>query len=166
MARRSPAPIIVIFAALAVCPGHTALAFGPLAHRIAGLLAEPELCEAARAEVVALGGAPLAELGVWADTIRSEPEWRRSAPWHYMNVDDPPARNASAALASIRAHPKHVFWPDSFSYTEISPIRLTGHHQVTDSWLAELARRKGSKLATMDEGLAVLWPETAVFIPV
>jgi hypothetical protein len=106
MARRNPVEVIAILAALAA-HSHTALAFGPPAHRIAGLLAEPELCAAARTEVAALGGASLADLGVWADTIRSEPEWRHSAPWHYMNVDDPPTSDAGAALAAIRAfrHP-------------------------------------------------------------
>jgi hypothetical protein len=106
MARRHPIRIIAFFAVLAAY-SQTALAFGPLAHRIAGLLAEPELCSAARTEVAALGGESLADLGVWADTIRSETEWRHSAPWHYMNVDDPPTGGAAAALAAIHAfrHP-------------------------------------------------------------
>ena len=73
---------------------------------------------------------------------------------------------AWAALASIHAHPKHVFWPDNFSYTEVSPTRLTGHRQITDAWLAELARRKGGKLATLDEALFVLWPDVTMLVPV
>ena len=73
---------------------------------------------------------------------------------------------AWAALASIQAHPKHVFWPDNFSYTEISPSRLTGHRQITDAWLAELARRKGGKLVTLDEALYVLWPDVTFLVPV
>jgi hypothetical protein len=107
MARRNPLWIIAVSAVLAVCYARTALAFGPLAHRIAGLLAERELCAEARTEVAALGGESLADLGVWADTIRSEPEWRHSAPWHYMNVDDPRTSDAAAALAAIKAfrHP-------------------------------------------------------------
>jgi hypothetical protein len=95
-------------ALLAAAPAGTALAFGPLAHRIAGLLAEPRLCAAARAEIAALGdGESLADLGLWADSIRSEQEWRRSAPWHYMNIADPSAGGRDAALAAIRGfrHP-------------------------------------------------------------
>ena len=73
---------------------------------------------------------------------------------------------AWASLASIRAHPKHLFWPENFSYTEISPTRLTGHRQITDAWLADLARRKGGKLATLDEALSALWPDSTLLIPV
>lgn len=77
-----------------------AFAFGPDGHRIAGLLAEPRLCASARAEVAALaGGETLAELGVWADTVRDER--RESSPWHYMNIRDP--RPGEDAFAAARA---------------------------------------------------------------
>jgi len=86
--------------------------------------------------------------------------------WHMQQGKDPSAAAAWAALSALHAHPKHRFWPDNFSYTEIAPVRLTGHRQVTDTWLAELARRKGGKLATLDVALSTLWPETVVLIPV
>lgn len=73
---------------------------------------------------------------------------------------------AWGTLNAFQEHPKHIFWPDNFSYTEIDPQRLTGHNQVTDAWLAELAKRKGGKLATLDEPLSALWPESAFLIPV
>jgi hypothetical protein len=73
---------------------------------------------------------------------------------------------AWASLESIRDHPKHLFWPENFSYAEIDPTRLTGHRQITDAWLAELARRKGGKLATLDEALSALWPDSTLLIPV
>lgn len=85
---------------------------------------------------------------------------------HVMHAADRSARAAWAALAAVRAHPRHAFWAENFSYTEISRIRLTGHRQITDAWLAELARRKGGKLATLDGALAVLHPEIVVLIPV
>lgn len=76
-------------------------AFGPDGHRIAGLLAEPRLCPAARSAVATLGqGESLAEIGVWADTARDQPGWRQSAPWHYLNVADP---SRGADLAAARA---------------------------------------------------------------
>jgi len=83
----------------------TASAFGPLGHRIAGMLAQPALCAAARDEVAQLGdGESLAELGLWADKIRGISGWAGSAPWHYMNVDerDSVRGDAVAALAAIR----------------------------------------------------------------
>jgi toxin-antitoxin system PIN domain toxin len=85
---------------------------------------------------------------------------------HMMSTADKSAEAAWRTLGAYRAHPRHVFWPDNFSYTEISPTRITGHRQITDSWLAELARRKGGKLATLDEALSALWPEVTMLIPV
>ena len=85
---------------------------------------------------------------------------------HMQQTRDKSTSAAWAALASIHAHPKHVFWPDNFSYTDISPTRLTGHRQITDAWLSELARRKGGKLATLDEALFVLWPDVTFLITV
>lgn len=64
-------------------------AYGPAGHAIAGDAAEALLCDTARERVAALAdGASLAEIGRWADTIRSDPDYAHSAPWHYMNIDD------------------------------------------------------------------------------
>ena len=66
-----------------------AYGFGVDGHRIAGLIAQDLLCAEAEEEVRSLGqGRGLDELGLWADWIRGEPEWERSAPWHYMNIPD------------------------------------------------------------------------------
>lgn len=76
-------------AALPAAIPAAAFAYGPTGHRIAGALAEPLLCPAAAEEVARIsGGRSLSELGVWADTIRDEPRWRHTGPWHYMNIDD------------------------------------------------------------------------------
>ncbi len=83
-----------------------------------------------------------------------------------MLAKDQSAAAAWFVLASLQAHPRHDFWPANFSYTEIPTTRLTGHRQITDAWLGELARRQGGKLATLDEPLAALWPDVAVLVPV
>lgn len=63
--------------------------FGPDGHRIAGLVAETYLCAEARMEIGRLGGGDgLAELGLWADRIRTQPPWDNSGPWHYVNIAD------------------------------------------------------------------------------
>ncbi len=103
--------VLASIGAAALTPPRAASAFGPLGHRIAGLLAHPALCAAARTEVAALGGREsLAEIGLWADVIRGAAEWERSAPWHYMNVDEPEnvgerdsAGRSAAAADAIRA---------------------------------------------------------------
>ncbi len=85
---------------------------------------------------------------------------------HMQFAFDPSPAAAWSALTAIHSHPRHVFWSDNFSYTKIDPTRLTGHRQITDSWLAALAHRNGGKLATLDAALHVLWPESTLMIPV
>ena len=66
-----------------------ASAFSANGHRIAGIVAAPLLCERARPEITALvGNRSLEDIGHWADTVRDDPAWQHSAPWHYLNVDD------------------------------------------------------------------------------
>lgn len=85
---------------------------------------------------------------------------------HTRFAHDPSIGAAWKTLRVYHSHPLHEFWSDNFSYTRIDPTRLTGPAQVTDAWLAELARRKGARLATLDEALSVLWPDSTRLIPV
>ncbi|MCF7674110.1 MAG: VapC toxin family PIN domain ribonuclease [Akkermansiaceae bacterium] len=84
---------------------------------------------------------------------------------HMMMAANRSAAAAWHTLEAYRAHPKHQSWLEGFSYSDIDPTRLTGHRQVTDAWLAELARRKRGKLATLDESLSTLWPDATCLIP-
>jgi predicted nucleic acid-binding protein len=61
--------------------------------------------------------------------------------------------------------PDHVFWNDGFSYCEVSSAGLTGLKQVTDAWLAELARRHHAQLATLDTSLVTLHTDAGFLIP-
>ena len=103
--KRNAPPLVasLLVAAAAVLPVEV-LAFGGLGHRVAGVLAERELCPAARTEVAELAdGQSLGELGLWADTIRGDPAWERSVPWHYINVPDlPPRAGEAEARAAIK----------------------------------------------------------------
>lgn len=75
--------------AIAALIGAPAVAFGPAGHRIAGELAEPLLCARTAEEIRKLAeGESLAEIGLWADRVRNDPEWQHTASWHYMNIDD------------------------------------------------------------------------------
>jgi len=84
---------------------------------------------------------------------------------HMQLASDTSARAAWAALDRVRNHPRHVFWPEAFGYEGVQTTRVQGHRQVTDAWLAEFARRRGGKLATMDHGLATDQSDVAVLIP-
>lgn len=61
---------------------------------------------------------------------------------------------ASAVLLGIRRHPRCEFWPDSLSYVDCDLTTVRGHRELTDSYLVALARARGGKLATLDQGLA------------
>jgi toxin-antitoxin system PIN domain toxin len=75
------------------------------------------------------------------------------------------AVSAWAALTAFYVMPDHEFWPEAPSYREVDAGRISGAAQVTDAWLAELARRKGAKLATMDEALAKLHADVVFLLP-
>ena len=67
-----------------------------------------------------------------------------------------PIREAKAILARLTGQSQHEFWPDDVSYLDLEERGLTGHKQVTDYYLASLARARGAKLATIDEALAAI----------
>ena len=72
---------------------------------------------------------------------------------------------ATRVLAGFTGHPRHRFWPDDVPYTEVAWQGVLGHRQVTDAYLAALARRNGGKLATFDRGLAALHADVALLMP-
>ncbi len=84
---------------------------------------------------------------------------------HMQTAADGSVHAAWDALARVEAHPRHVFWEDGFSYRHVPHRHLQGAKQVTDAWLAELARRRKGKLATFDRALALLHRDVAVLIP-
>jgi hypothetical protein len=50
-------------------------------------------------------------------------------------------------------------------YTDVPWRGVLGHRQVTDAYLAALARRNGGRLATFDRGLAALHEDVVMLIP-
>lgn len=81
-----------------------------------------------------------------------------------MSAVDTSATAAWATLGQLRQMQGHEFWLDGFSYEEVSHRGLTGHRQITDAWLAELARQRGGRLATLDSGLAAFHSDVADLI--
>lgn len=76
-----------------------------------------------------------------------------------------PATAALKALEALGSRHDHEFWPDDRSYTEISMSSVVGHRQVTDAYLAGLARFRGGRIATFDAGLASTHNDVAVLVP-
>jgi toxin-antitoxin system PIN domain toxin len=84
---------------------------------------------------------------------------------HMRTAVDTTAAAAWQALREIQEHPRHTWWGDGLSYLSVPHRQLQGHMQVTDAWLAELARRRKGRLATLDSGLAILHSDVAFLIP-
>lgn len=55
----------------------------------------------------------------------------------------------------------HRFWPDDVSFEQVRLRGVVGHRQVTDAYLAGLARQRGGQLATFDRGLAAMHLDVA-----
>jgi len=71
----------------------------------------------------------------------------------------------SMMVQGVLAHPRCQFWPDDLSYRDVDLADLRGHRQVTDVYLAALAAAHGGRLATFDQALATLRPDTTLLIP-
>jgi toxin-antitoxin system PIN domain toxin len=84
---------------------------------------------------------------------------------HMKAAADPSAEAAWQALRDVASHPRHEWWGDALSFLEVPHRHLQGSMQVTDAWLAELARRRRGRLATLDSGLAGLHSDVAVLLP-
>lgn len=76
-----------------------------------------------------------------------------------------PAATARVILAGTAAHPRYEFWPDDVSYGDVPVRGIVGHRQVTDAYLAQLARAHNARLATFDQALAKLHTDVAELVP-
>jgi toxin-antitoxin system PIN domain toxin len=75
------------------------------------------------------------------------------------------AATAISILEGFTESPGYEFWPDDRTYSDISFAGVIGHRQVTDAYLAELARTHDGSIATFDSGLASAHGDVAVLIP-
>ena len=75
------------------------------------------------------------------------------------------AQSAVALLSALSSPPRHEFWPDDQSLEKVPMRGVIGHRQVTDAYLAHLARTRGGRLATFDHGLAKLQEDVADLVP-
>jgi uncharacterized protein len=71
------------------------------------------------------------------------------------------AAAAHAILDGTTADPRHEFWADDIPYTDVPTQGIISHRQVTDAYLAQLARAHGSRLATFDQAMAKLHHDVA-----
>ena len=79
-----------------------------------------------------------------------------------MRLGELSSATALAVLAGVTAHARHRFWSDSLGYADISWRGVLGHRQITDAYLAGLARHHGGRLVSFDSGLVALHADVAV----
>ena len=72
---------------------------------------------------------------------------------------------ALSALRSISEHVAHARWSDDLAVDDLTLRGVTGHRQVTDAYLAALARHHDGQLVTFDRAIGALHPDVAVVIP-
>ena len=84
---------------------------------------------------------------------------------HMRTAADRSAEAAWQALRGLAGHPHHDWWDDALDFFDVPHRHLQGSAQVTDAWLAELARRRGGRLATLDSACATLHGDVATLLP-
>jgi toxin-antitoxin system PIN domain toxin len=75
------------------------------------------------------------------------------------------AATAQAVLSGATADTRHEFWPDDVEYAGVPMQGIIGHRQVTDAYLAQLARARGARLATFDQAMAKLHNDVVDLVP-
>ena len=68
-------------------------------------------------------------------------------------------------LETLTGNERHEFWSDDRPYDAETVARVIGHKQVTDAYLATLARSHKGRLATLDEGFAVTHFDVVDLVP-
>ena len=82
-----------------------------------------------------------------------------------VRIEGPAGATAAVEeLKRLGADSRHQFWADSLSFTDVDWTGVIGYRQVTDAYLASLARSRKSRLATLDRGLAALHADVAELI--
>lgn len=76
-----------------------------------------------------------------------------------------PAEAARTLIEALMTDERHEFWPDEVSYSEVAFNGVVGHRQVTDAYLAQLARMRAGRLATFDQGFAKLHTDVVDLVP-
>lgn len=72
---------------------------------------------------------------------------------------------ARDVVSGIERSTRHEFWSDDVSFADVQFGGVIGHRQVTDAYLAQLARNHDGQLVTLDSGLAHLHRDVALLIP-
>ncbi len=79
--------------------------WGYKGHQTIGYIAQRHLTPRASAAVKQLlGTQSLADVSTWADEVSHQPDWRYTAPWHFVNV--PPGLNRQQFINAVKSSPQ------------------------------------------------------------
>ncbi len=79
-----------------------------------------------------------------------------------QGIDVPSALHT---LGLLTGHPDHVFFPAAIQYADVDMSTVHGHQQLTDAYLAGLARHFEARLATFDRALAAQATDVVTLVP-
>ncbi|MEE8600717.1 TA system VapC family ribonuclease toxin [Euzebya tangerina] len=82
----------------------------------------------------------------------------------YLVRMDHSAAESWQVLSQICAHPDHEFWPDLLGFDVVPAKGIQGHREITDAYLAALARANDGRVLTLDRGLATAQPDVTDLI--
>lgn len=157
-----------------------AWSFGPAGHRLAGYVAEAQLCAATRLALEPLlAGSSLREAGLWPDTIRRLPQWAHTKPWHFINVADQgslvqaAARNPDNVLSALARFEKELIDPSLSPRERGIALRFMAHFIVDLHQPLHVGRAsdRGGNVVVVQVGervtnLHALWDGSLLNLPV
>ena len=106
--------------------------WGYKGHQTIGYIAERHLTpKAALAIKQLLGNQSLADVATWADQVTRQPEWRHSAPWHYVNL--PVGLQRQQFAAAVKNLPKaNLLQALTQCEAELMNVGTTREQKITD----------------------------------
>jgi len=92
----------LLYGSLLCCFCLIIISWGSLGHRTVASIAERHLSPSAKAAVAdLLSGESLEDISTWADEIRSNPSYRQTASWHFLNL--PSGLDHAAFMVQVRS---------------------------------------------------------------
>ena len=98
-----------------------------------------------------------------ADLIASDPAVEGALTRYAVRIGHSAAQ-VQRTLRRVHEIARWRFWPDDLPYADSDLSTVRGHRQVTDSYLASLARHHGGRLVTFDQALAARFPDVVDLI--
>ena len=98
-----------------------------------------------------------------ADLIASDPAVEGALTRYAVRIGHSAAQ-VQRTLRRVHEIARWRFWPDDLPYADSDLSTVRGHRQVTDSYLASLARHHGCRLVTFDRALAARFPDVVDLI--